>query len=347
MRKICFSFFMLLLSCIIFASIVLTGCSKESEVTGDTKVTDTPQVTKDGAGSADYFSVTLLGTGAPLPSPDRFGASTLVEVGGQRLLFDMGRGVAIRLWQKHIAFGTIDAHFITHMHSDHISGVSDLWSSGWIQAPFGGRKTPFTIYCPVGTKQMMEGLWIAFSEDRRIRTEDEHFPLLGLQFNAYDIKPGVVYKKDGVVVTTFEVDHGDYIHPAYGFKVTYKDHSVVISGDTRYNKNVEDAATGADLVIHEVALYPKKLTDTMPAFKVMADHHISPQKAGELFTNAKPKLAVYTHVITAGVPGVAEEPTIEDIVSATRKTYQGPLVVGKDLMTINVGRDGISVIEPD
>ncbi len=194
--------------------------------------------------SADDFSVTLLGTGTPIPSPERFGNSTLIEAGGQRLIFDMGRGVTIRLWQKQVPLGSIDAHFLTHLHSDHINGLSDLWLSGWIQTPFGGRKKPFTIYGPAGTEKMMAHLWEAFSEDRRIRLLDEKNPLSGIQVDAHDFKPGIVYQKDGVVVTAFEVDHGEYIKPAYGFKITYRDHAVVISGDTRYSKNLESAALG-------------------------------------------------------------------------------------------------------
>ena len=60
-------------------------------------------------------------------------------------------------------------------------------------------------------------------------------------------------------MTTFEVDHGDLVKPCYGFKITYKNHSVVISGDTRYSANVEKAAMGADLLIHEVTMVPEKL----------------------------------------------------------------------------------------
>ena len=147
----------------------------------------------------DGFKVTLLGTGMPVPNPARFGPSTLVEAGGQRLLFDMGRGCTIRLWQKQIALGSIDAHFLTHLHSDHINGLSDLWLSGWIQTPFGGRKSHFLIYGPKGTKSMMSYLWKAFSEDRRIRLADEKNPIAGLEINAHDFKPGVIYEKNGVV----------------------------------------------------------------------------------------------------------------------------------------------------
>jgi ribonuclease Z len=297
--------------------------------------------------SADDFSVTLLGTGMPVPLPHRFGPSTLIEAGGQRLVFDMGRGVTIRLWQKQIPLGSIDAHFLTHLHSDHINGLSDLWLSGWIQTAFGGRKKPFLIYGPPGTEKMMANLWEAFSEDRRIRLEDEKNPLTGIQVDAHDFKPGVVYEKNGVVVTAFEVDHGDLVKPCYGFKITYKNHSVVISGDTRYSSNVEKAARGADLLIHEVAMIPEKLFAQYPAYKAIYEHHISPELAGKLFTASRPKLAVYTHLVLSGLPKAGIPfPTPEELLAATRQTYDGPVVVGADLMGFKIDDSGVSIIEP-
>ena len=69
------------------------------------------------------FRVTLLGTGVPIPSPDRFGPCTLVEAGGQKFLIDAGRGATIRLYQLKLPIGRIDAQLLTHYHSDHTSGV--------------------------------------------------------------------------------------------------------------------------------------------------------------------------------------------------------------------------------
>jgi ribonuclease Z len=296
--------------------------------------------------SADDFTVTLLGTGMPVPSPDRFGNSTLIEAGGQRLIFDVGRGATIRLWQKQIPLGSIDAHFLTHLHSDHINGLSDLWLSGWIQTAFGGRKKPFLIYGPPGTEKMMANLWEAFSEDRRIRLEDEKNPIAGIQVEAHDFKPGVVYEKNGVVVTTFEVDHGDLVKPCYGFKITYNNHSVVISGDTRYSANLEKAARGADLLVCEVAMIPEKLFAQYPVYKAIYEHHISPELAGKLFAVSQPKLAAYTHLVLSGLPqsGIPF-PTPEDLLAATRKTYDGRVVVGADLMGFKIDDTGVSVIE--
>src|SRR5262249_11400146 len=76
---------------------------------------------------AQDFKVTLLGTGTPFPATDRFGAATLVEAGKERLLFDVGRGATIRLNQIGVSMGTLNAVFLTHFHSDHTSGIPDLW----------------------------------------------------------------------------------------------------------------------------------------------------------------------------------------------------------------------------
>ena len=250
------------------------GCGGDGQVGGN-------------SGTSGAMTVTLLGTGSPIPSVDRYGNSTLVEVPGLRLVFDLGRGAPIRLWQKQIPLGTINAHFLTHLHSDHVNGLPDLWMSGWIQTPFGGRKTPFVVYGPSGTEKMMASLWEAFSEDRRIRLADEMNPIEGIQIEAHDVGPGLVFCQAGVSVSTFDVDHGDLVKPAHGFKISYAGHTVVISGDTRYSTNVEQAATGADLLIHEVAMIPQALLDKYPVYQAILAHHISPEDAGRLFAVAQ------------------------------------------------------------
>jgi ribonuclease Z len=84
-----------------------------------------------GAHAQEMFRVTLLGTGSPVLLPDRFGPATLVEAGDQKLLFDAGRGVPIRLKQIGVPLARLDALFITHYHSDHTNGIPDLWLTAW------------------------------------------------------------------------------------------------------------------------------------------------------------------------------------------------------------------------
>ena len=109
----------------------------------------------------------------------------MVEAGGERLIFDFGRGSTIRLFEKKIPIGSITAHFITHLHSDHVVGLPDMWLTGWIGTPYGSRKTPMVIYGPKGTAAMTENLTKAFSEDIRIRIDDENYPPSGVAFDAH------------------------------------------------------------------------------------------------------------------------------------------------------------------
>ncbi len=283
--------------------------------------------------------VTLLGTGSPTPTAERFGASTLVEAGPEKLVFDCGRGCPIRLQQKGVPLGEVKL-FITHLHSDHLNGIVDLWLTGWLPPPFGRRTTPFVMIGPEGTKNMAVHLEEAFAPDIRIRMADEKLARDGVRFDAKDITPGVVYEANGVKVTAFEVDHGDVIKPAYGYRVDYRGHSVVLSGDTRFSPNVIKFATGADLLIHEVAMAKPEVAQTEAAKRILA-HHTSPQEAGRVFATAKPRLAVYAHISAAGGAGPTA-PQTADFIAATRETYSGPLEMGADLMTIDIG-DAVTV----
>ena len=286
--------------------------------------------------------VTLLGTGTPTPIIDRFGPSTLIEAGSEKLVFDCGRGCPIRLQQKGVRLGEVKL-FVTHLHSDHVNGIVDLWLTGWLPPPCCRRTTPFVMIGPEGTKNMATHLEEAFMPDIRIRMADEKLPREGVRIDAKDITPGVVYEANGVKVTAFEVDHGDEIRPAYGYRIDYRGRSVVLSGDTRFSQNVIKFATGADLLVHEVSMAKPEVAQTEAAKRILA-HHTSPQEAGRVFSTAKPRLAVYAHISAAGGAGpTAPQPA--EYIAATRDTYNGPLEFGEDLMTINIG-DAVTVERP-
>jgi ribonuclease Z len=284
---------------------------------------------------AAEMKVTLLGTGTPTPRPGSFSASTLVEAGPERLIFDLGRGSSIRLFQKKIPLGSITAHFITHLHSDHVVGLPDMWLTGWLGTPYGSRKSPMVIYGPKGTVAMTENLTRAFSEDIRIRIDDENYPPEGVAFAAKDIEPGLVYDRNGVKVSAIDVNHGEKIKPSFGYTIEFDGKKVVLSGDTRPDARVERAAEGADLLIHEVAAIDPALLKDYPNYRAIEDHHTSPEAAGKIFAGARPKLAVYSHIVFATVKPVQDVP--EDmLIARTRTTYDGPLIVGRDLMSFAI-----------
>jgi ribonuclease Z len=278
--------------------------------------------------------VTLLGTGNPRPSIDRFGPSTLIEAGKLRLLVDAGRGASMRLFQigGNELLAGIDAVLLTHLHSDHVVGLPDLWLTGWIF----GRQRPLAVYGPVGTAAMMEHLREAFSFDITNRRDlDEHFPAGGIEANVTEVDGGAVIEHGDVKVTAFPVDHGP-VAPAYGYRVDYAGHSVVVSGDTRASDSLVRAAHGTDVLIHEV-LSPEverhlsKVADPEKTARIIA-HHVTPEEAGSVFTRVGPKLAVYSHI----VPSPTKP---EDLIPPTRKTYRGRLTVGYDLMLVTIGAD--------
>ena len=290
------------------------------------------------APKSDAITVTLLGTGTPNPRPDRFGPSTLIEAGGKRLIVDAGRGMTIRLFQLKIPLGQIDATFLTHFHSDHLNGLPDYFLTSYLRTPYAQRNTTMRLYGPTGTARVAESMRTTFADDIRIRMADENVPEAATRIDTKEFsEDGMVFDEDGVKVTAFRVLHGELIKPSFGYRVDYAGRSVLLSGDTKFDENLIKHGTGVDLLLHEVCMLPDALRD-VAAFKAIMDHHTSPEECGVVFNRTKAKLAAYTHLVQ---PGTAKDPPVSDeaIVEATRKTYQGPLIIGQDLTRFVVGKE--------
>lgn len=271
--------------------------------------------------------VMLLGTGTPGVSMKRFGASILVEAGDEKFLFDCGRGAVLRLSQLHIPLAEVNRLFLTHLHSDHTVGIPDLWLTGWIF----DRREPFYVWGPAGTRSMMLHLEKAYAFDIHIRRDvDEKILGRGVTVVAREIRQGVAYQSNAVKITAFDVDHGP-VKPALGYRIDCGGHSVVLSGDTRPSENLISFAKGTDLLVHEVYSVDEETLRTSPQERVIVQHHATPEQVGEIFSRVQPKLAVYSHVGRRDVDAAK-------LTELTRKTYAGPLVVGEDLMTIEVGK---------
>lgn len=285
------------------------------------------------------IKVTLLGTGVPQPSIERFGPATLVQAGGENFLFDCGRGASQRLWQQKISLGSVNKLFLTHLHSDHTVGIPDLWLTGWLPTLFGNRSSPLQVWGPEGTTVLTEGLQKAYRWDIDVRMQENNKSESGILINAKNISEGVVYDEGGVKITAFLVNHSDIIDSALGFRLDYGGHSVVISGDTRYSENLIKYAKGADVLIHEVAIAAPEAVEKSKVTRQILSYHTSPEEAGKLFSLVKPRLAVYTHIaIVSIVPGISP-PTIDSIISRTKKNYNGRLEAGVDRMVIEIGQE--------
>jgi len=288
--------------------------------------------------SADTnMRVVLLGTAAgPTFNAQRLGISTLVEAGSERLLFDAGRSLTTGMAKLAINPAGVTKVFLTHLHSDHIISLPELWLFSWAQ----GRTAPLQLWGPEGTRAMVMHLQEAFSFDAHVRRDvDEKIAASGIEIAATDIHEGVVYEANGVRVTAFLVDHGP-VKPAFGYRVDYRGRSVVLSGDTRPSDNLVKFASGADLLIHEVARWKQdpvligapderlpNSRQTRGQAKTIAAHHTDGVEAGRVFQAAKPRLAVFSHF------NVDPQTTL----SLVRQNYAGPVEFGEDLMIIDVG----------
>ena len=281
---------------------------------------------------APPLSVTLLGTGNPRPTRARFGPSTLIETAsGTRVLLDAGRGATERLWQIGGAelLRSVDVVLLTHLHSDHVVGLPDLWLTGWLF----GRDRPLRVVGPPGTAQLVDGLKRAYEFDVTTRRDkDERLSPEGAELVAVETGGGDVPALPGVTVRAFLVDHGP-VSPALGWRVDYGGRSAAFSGDTRPSDALVEAARGVDLLVHEV-VSPEverraaRMQGRERIERVIA-HHTTPEQAGEIFARVKPRLAVFSHI----VPSPARA---KDLLPGTRKAYKGPLVVGEDLLEIDV-----------
>ena len=275
------------------------------------------------------LEVTLLGTGSPIFVPGRYSISTLIRAGDNYLLFDCGRGASIRLHETGLHPGHINKLFLTHLHSDHVVGIPDFYISGWFTT-YGRRQGPLRVWGPEGSAAMMSNLDSAFEFDEGVRAAE-----MKIHHNAnktHDIEPGVIFEEDGIRVTAFYVDHRPIV-PALGFKVEFAGRSVVLSGDTRPTDSVIKYGAGADLLIHEVICGDKDNAPEPEQFERIIAHHTTPQQAGDIFTKAQPRLAVYSHIVL--LTG-ADSRMLEH---QTRETYGGPLLVGEDLTRITIGNE--------
>jgi len=283
--------------------------------------------------------VILLGTGYPKPQIKQFGPSTYIEIGEEKFLFDCGRGAEIRLSQIGRDYTCITKLFLTHLHSDHTVGIPDVWLTGWNNCP---RTEPLQVWGPSGTKNMMEHLQKAYEYDIHIRRDiDEKLNPDGVKIITREYSEGLIYDQNDIKITAFEVDHGP-VKPAYGFRIDYKDYSVALSGDTKPTENILQHCKNVDLIIHE-AICPDWFRNNIPGLsekqiQAVLDHHTTPEQAGLIFKSISPRLAVYSHI--------ENEPVSKsELMISTRKNYDGPLIVGEDLMTIEIGEKIIVSLE--
>ena len=271
--------------------------------------------------------LTLLGTGCPSPSHLRYGPSSLVSYEGTNYLIDAGSGVTQRLSEAGIKPGEIDYFFITHLHSDHIVDLYQLFISGW----HTGRETKFKVYGPKGLKSHFDKIFEAYKEELDLRKEWEKRPNVeGLAYEITEINNELKIELDNATIESVKVDHHP-VDPAFGYKFILGPKNIIFSGDTRYCEVLEKSSKDADILVHEVfvGLDYDPVRMSSDTIENISDYHTTPEEIGILASNASVKKLILNHF----VPPVFDEDVLVERIS---KYFDGEIVVGKDLMQFDI-----------
>ena len=282
--------------------------------------------------------VVMLGTGTPLPDPDRSGPSTAIVVNGTAYIVDAGTGVVRRAAAardkgvKALEPTNLRIAFLTHLHADHTLGLPDLILTPWIM----GRKEPLELYGPPGTREMVAHILQAYDVDIKVRTEGlEHSNRTGYKVNVHEITPGVVYKDANITVKAFNAYHGSPKN-TFGYRFETPDRVIVIAGDSTPKSDVLQNCNECDVLVHE-AYTQASFEKVSPEWKQYREvFHTSTRQLAELANTAKPHLLVLYHRSNAGCDQARTQEcrdagSEEQMLKEIRELYKGKVTAGHDL----------------
>jgi ribonuclease Z len=291
--------------------------------------------------SNEGMSVILLGTGTPLPNPDRACASTLIICGDKSFLVDTGRGFL----RNFAAAGLTDvsAVLFTHYHSDHFSEFGEFMVNRTIM----GAERPMLVIGPYGAKQVIDALLQAYSLDNGYRKSHHgsKWNEKSMWADIQEMKAGIVYDKDAVKITMFEVNHQP-VAPAMGYRFEHNGHTVVVSGDTVKVPVMAEMSKGADILVHDATnkgmvemgisfLKSKPGPENDRRAEMAAEmlaYHAHTNEVAAIAAEAGIKKLVLTHL----VPSIPQNSDAEArFSSGLESIFKGRIYVGKDGMRVN------------
>ncbi len=294
----------------------------------------------------DGLHLILCGTGSPLPNPARAGPCQVVVAGDQAFVVDIGEGGARNLNLMGFDIPALDGVMLTHFHSDHIDGMGPLALFYWTQ---GTASAPLPLYGPQGVEEVAQGFNAAYGIDHGYRVAHHGAKIVpptggGVAARPFTIgkEPLVVFERGGLKVTAFPVDHSP-VQPAVGYRFDYKGRSLVITGDTARTASVEQAAKGADILVHD-ALQPRlvlSMTDALDAAgqentatitRDILDYHASPEDAAQSAQVAGVQQLVLTHLVPP-IPNAFFYPAF---LGDAGDYFDGKIIVGEDGMIFSL-----------
>lgn len=272
-----------------------------------------------------------------MPSPGRAGAGALLRCDDALVQVDAGPATLLRLTEAGVDITRLGALVITHHHSDHLMGIPELVLTRWIRNGVRPHEA-LPIHCPCGPAVgYLETLLDNLAADIEARIALAGFPDRP-EPAVHAFEPGrlpvAVATVGEVLIESVLVDHGA-IHPAVAYRFTTPDGTVVVSGDTRACEAVEDLATGADILVHEVLSSRRLLEDGLSPRRVegLAGYHAEAPTVGALAARAGVRQVVLTHLMPAPRDNEDSNALAADVRSGG---FDGEVVVASDLYTATV-----------
>ena len=277
------------------------------------------------------LTVTLLGTGSPLPDPHRAGPATLVtapsDADDVHLLVDAGRGVLMRLAATGVGPGQLAGVLLTHLHSDHITDLGDVITTRWITT---FTPTPLTVVGPPGTQEVVDRLLASLAPDisyRLAHHEDlDHPPPVVV----VEVADGPVPADLGVTVTCAPTDHRP-VEPTIGFRVEHAGASVVLAGDTVPCAGLDRLCADADALVHTAIRADVVQAIGLPRMLDILDYHSSVEQAAGTAARNGVGTLVLTHYVPAFPPGGGD-----DWRALAAEHFAGRIELGDDLHRVEV-----------
>jgi ribonuclease Z len=271
------------------------------------------------------MQVVILGSGSPIPAPDRAGPSTLVRTSVGDLLFDAGRGVLLRATGAHSGALAFRAVFLTHLHSDHTTDLNDLITTRWAMSFV---PNPLVVIGPVGTSGLVAATEAMLELDTGFRLA--HHGDLDWRPDTVvtEVTEGIVFQEGGVRVLAAPTDHAP-VRPTIGYRIEDGSHSVVIAGDTVPCEGLDRLAAGADVLVHTVIRRDQIEELGLPRLMDVLDYHSSVPDAAGTAERAGVATLVLTHMVPPVQPGCEQE-WMDQAASA----FGGEVVLAEDMTTI-------------
>jgi ribonuclease Z len=273
------------------------------------------------------MEVIILGSGSPLPHPERAGPSTLVRAGGQDFLFDCGRGVLMRAAAVPLLPISLKAVFLTHLHSDHVSDFNDVVITRWVMSPF---PNPLKVIGPVGTRRFVEATLKAMEPDIGYRLAHHKDLQAGPEVITEEVEEGLVFENEQVKILASPTNHRP-VHPSLGFRVEAEGKSVVIAGDTIPCEGLDSLCREAHVLIQTVIR--RSLVEAVPSqrFQDILDYHSTTDDAGRTAARGRVKTLVLNHCVPTPAPGTEQE-----WIGEAAQHFPGEILISHDLLRIGL-----------